>query len=338
VVGDFAYIQKQARRAFVGRDLVPFLLSRYPRVDARAVVPVGLVTRAARAQSKLTGGSVEANADRLVVTQERFYSVLQSDIAGARQRIVIYSAFLTQDRLGQLAPQLRAAVERGVRVYVVTKARTDRKNRAERANYQSLETALAGWSITVIHKRRMHEKLVFVDDEITWVGSLNPLSFSNTQEIMERRHSRNVAGDYAQTVLLEELLAAYEKGCPSCPVCGEEEFASEGDDEPFYWTCENRCYPRSVGQPAVAEGLIVCANENCGGPVEYGEWGGKPVWRCRTNPRHRQRIARTHLRLPKMRELVPKRKLKNLEDALGSPGTARMQVEDGEGQRALFDL
>jgi hypothetical protein len=334
VVGDFAYIQKTANKeAFLRRDFLPFLLSHYPRVDARDVVPVGLAARAARAQSKLTGGPVEADADRLVVTQERFYSVLQSDVAGARQRIVIYSAFLTQDRLGQLAPQLRAAVERGVRVYVVTKARTDR-SRAELANYQRLETTLAGWGITVIHKRRMHEKLIFVDDEVIWVGSLNPLSFSNTQEIMERRRSRNVATDYAQTVLLEKLLAGYEEGRPTCPGCGKEEFASEGYRDPFYWTCEDRCYPRRAGEPPLTDGLIKCAN--CGGPVEFGEWGGKPMWRCRDNPRHRQRIARTHLRLPKMRELVPKRELKKLEDVLGMPGARRRRTERDEGQRTLL--
>lgn len=336
VVGDFEYIQKQAKHAFLGRQLVPFLLSRYPRVDARDVIPVGLAARAARAQSKLTGGSVEADADRLIVTQERFYSVLQDDLAKAYQRIVIYSAFVTQARLGQLAPHLRAAVERGVRVCVVTKARTDR-TRGEMANYQRLEKTLADWGITVIHKRRMHEKLIFVDDEITWVGSLNPLSFSNTQEIMERRRSRNVAADYAQTVLLEELLAGYGGGRPTCPICGNEVVASEGAEDPFYWTCvEEDCYSRGVDQPPLTDGLIVCAN--CGGPVEYGEWGGKPMWRCSDNPRHRQRIARTHLRLPKMRELVPKRELQRWEGPLGAKVARSRRREDRNQQQTLFDL
>lgn len=338
VVGDFEYIQRKARRAFVGRDLVPFLLSRYQRVDARDVVPVGLAARGARAQSKLTGGSVEADADRLIVTQERFYSVLQDDLAKADQRIVIYSAFITQDRLGQLVPHLRAAVERGVRVYVVTKARTDR-TRGEMTNYQRLEKTLADWDITVIHKRRMHEKLIFVDDEITWVGSLNPLSFSNTQEIMERRRNRNVAADYAQTVLLKELLAGYEGGRPTCPICGNEIVASEGAENPFYWTCvEEDCYSRGVDQPPLTDGLIVCANPNCGGPVEYGEWGGKPMWRCRDNPRHRQRIARTHLCLPKMRELIPNGELKRWERLVSEKVARSRRRDDTNQQRTLFDL
>jgi len=236
-----------------------------------------------------------------------------------------------------VAPHLRAAVERGVRVCVVTKDRSERKKQI--ANYQRLEKALTEWGITVIHKRGMHEKFVFIDDEVSWLGSLNVLSFSNTGEFMERWHSKKIAADRAQTVMLEELLAAHEEGRPSCPVCGKEEFASEGDDEPFYWTCESRCYPRSVGQPPLTDGLIVCASPNCGSAVEYGEWGGKPVWRCRDNPRHRQRIARTHLRLPKMRALVPKRDLKKLDAMFAtSRGGGSTRRRDERRSPTLFDM
>jgi len=221
-------------------------------------------------------------------------------------------------------------------VYVVTKDRSERKKQL--ANYKRLEKALADWGITVIHKRGMHEKFVFIDDEVSWLGSLNVLSFSNTEEFMERWRSKKIAADRAKTVMLDELLAAYEKGPPICQECGEEEFASEGRDEPFYWTCAKRCWPRSVGQPPLKEGLIVCANKDCGGPVEYGEWGGKPVWRCTKNSRHRQRIRRAHLRLPKMKALVPKGKFKKLEETLGKRQAARTRIERAEGQRTLFDL
>jgi hypothetical protein len=336
VVGDFEYIQKQAKRAFLGKELVPFLLSRYLRVDAKDVLPVGLAARAARAQSKLVGGFVEPDADRLIVTQDLFYPILQDDLAKARHQVVIYSPFITQDRLEQIAPQLRAAVERGVRVYVVTKARADRTRR-EIVNYQRLERTLAEWRVTVAHKRHMHEKLIFVDDEITWVGSLNALSFSDTQEVMERRRNKKVAADYAKTLMLRELLAGYENGCPTCPICGNEVVASEGAEDPFYWTCvEEDCYSRSVSQPPLTDGLIVCSN--CGGHVEYGEWGGRPMWRCIDNPRHRQRIARTHLRLPKMRELVPKRELEKLKKVLGTNVRRAKGREDKNHQKTLFDL
>jgi hypothetical protein len=339
VIGDFEYILKKANRdAFIRSGLLSLLLKRYPRVNAKDVVPVGLAARAARAQSKLTGGSVAVDAEHLSVTQERFYPVLQDDLAKARRRIVIYSAFITQERLGQVGPHLRAAVERGVRVYVVTKDRGERKKQL--ASYSRLEKALADWGITVIHKRGMHEKFAFIDDEVSWLGSLNILSFSNTEEFMERWRSKKIAADRAETVMLDELLAPYGEGPPTCPICDSEVVASEAwprEPFPFHWSCvRDGCYTRRIDQPAPKDGLIPCAR--CGGPVEFGEWGGKPVWRCRDNPRHRQRIARTHLRLPKMRELVPKRELKKLEEMFGGPGAEKAREEGDEGQRTLFDL
>ena len=74
----------------------------------------------------------------------------------------------------------------------------------------------------------MHEKLVFVDDDILWSGSLNPLSFSDTQEVMERRHSAEVVDDFSKTLRLNDLVGEYEGGAPACPICGCEMVASEG--------------------------------------------------------------------------------------------------------------
>lgn len=335
VVGDFNYIMKQAKKAFIGRELIPFLCNNYPRVDDRNVVPFGLAGRAAKAQAKVIGGTIEPQADRLIVTQERFYSIFLSDLAATQNRVVIYSAFITQDRLGQLEPQIKAALERGVRVYVITKAHSDR-NKSELTLYRIFEKTLAAWGVTVIHKRGMHEKLVFIDDNVLWSGSLNPLSFSNTQEIMERRCNKVVVKDFANTLLLDELVGPYIAGMPSCPICGNEIIASEGPKDPFYWTCiEDGCYSRSVDQPPLTDGIIRCAN--CGGMVKYGEWGGEPVWRCVDNPRHRQRIARIHLKLPKLRVLIPKRELLKL-DKLFSAGTrAKLKSTRNNTQMRLFD-
>jgi hypothetical protein len=50
IVGDFDYIQKLAKKAFLGGELIPFLKKRYPCVDANQVVPYGLASRSADAQ------------------------------------------------------------------------------------------------------------------------------------------------------------------------------------------------------------------------------------------------------------------------------------------------
>ncbi len=311
IVGDLEYISKCAKKAFLGAKLLPFLIERFPRVDALDIIKTGLAARAVRAQEIVYGGEIEPPKNRIVVTHENFFSYLRSDFSRARFRIVVYSAFITENRIAQLEPHIRAAIERGVRVYIVTKAHDDRSNR-EIQQYRMLENTLTDWGVVVVHKQRMHEKLIFIDDAILWEGSLNPLSFKDTQEHMERRESKAVFSDYAHTLHLNELIGEYDSGAPNCPICGKEVVACEGKDEPFYWRCvEKDCYTRSIDQPSLQGGIINC--NRCAGKVEYGQWGGKPAWRCVENRRHHQRIARTHLRLPKMRDIISSRDLKKLD-------------------------
>src|SRR5208282_3791893 len=99
--------------------------------------------------------------------------------------------------LSVLEPSIRAATERGVRFYVITKALDDRNNR-ELITYRRLENILEKWGVIVIHKRRMHEKLIFIDDEIRWIGSMNTTSFRDTTEIMERVVSKEIVNYYAR--------------------------------------------------------------------------------------------------------------------------------------------
>jgi len=57
VVGDFDYIAKLAKKAFLGAELIPFLQQqRYPRRTAQDIVPSGLAARAARAHLSALGG------------------------------------------------------------------------------------------------------------------------------------------------------------------------------------------------------------------------------------------------------------------------------------------
>ena len=341
ILGDFDYCQKLGKKAFLGKTLIPFLLKKFPRIDARKIVPDGLAGRAARAQMTLLGGQIESNTERIVVTQVDFYRLLSRDISNALSRVIIYSPFITLDRLGVMLPQLQAAIERGIAVYLITKSLSER-SKSELPRIMKIETQLSEIGIIVIHKLRMHEKLVFVDSDITWSGSLNPLSFSNTQEIMERRKSKAVLKDYIQILRVNELLSIQGTPESQCPICGAEIIAAEGADQPFYWRCtSDKCYTRSIEQPYPFDGILTCGT--CGSSVSFGYWGDKPHWRCTSNNRHRQRIFKSHLRLPKMASLVPRSELKKLCKLLGIDNFEDYVLNSGphinrkNGQMSLFD-
>lgn len=158
------------------------------------------------------------------MTQDRFFDQLYDDLAQARERVIVYSPFMTTDRVGRLEPHIRAAIERGTEVWVVTKTLEERDR--DRGRYEEIEGALRTWGVGVVHKRHMHEKLVVIDGRILWQGSLNPLSFSDTQEIMERRDSSDIVADYARTLRLDDLLAPYAQDETTCPYCGSEVVAA----------------------------------------------------------------------------------------------------------------
>ncbi len=305
ILGDFNYCQSQGKKAFLGKTLIPFLLRSFPRINALDLIPNGLAARAAKAQMSLLGGEIEINSKRVVVTQADFFRLLSTDLIRAKKRVIIYSPFMTQDRVAFLMPHLQAAISRNVLIVIITKSLSERSG-SEIGRIRNIETQFAKIGVIVTHKMHMHEKLVFIDDDITWSGSLNPLSYANTQEVMERRKSKLVLDDYFNILRLPEILAVQGKPESKCPICGSEMMAAEGADQPYYWRCINKdCYSRSIDQPYPYDGVLLCGT--CNSPFEFGHWGNYPHWRCKVNVRHRQKVFKSHLRLPKMVALIPRR-------------------------------
>jgi len=317
VLGDFSYCQAKGKKSYLGNKLIPFLLKTFPKIDALRLFPEGLAAKAAKAQMTMLGGEIEPDSLRIVVTQADFFRLLSSDLSRAHSRVIIYSPFMTQDRLTFLMPQIQAAIQRGVLVFVITKAHSER-TKSEISQIRRLEAQLSEIGVIVMHKKGMHEKLVFIDDDVLWTGSLNPTSFSNTQEVMERRKSRAVFDDYFQVLRVEDLVGGATGSESKCPICGSEIIVAEGLKDPFYWRCINDdCYSRSISQPYPYDGMLRCNSGSCNSAVEFGCWGDEPHWRCIANKQHRQKIFKSHLRLPKMVALIPKNELKKVCKLLG---------------------
>ncbi|HMN99825.1 MAG TPA: AAA domain-containing protein [Miltoncostaeaceae bacterium] len=308
VVGDFDYVAKLGKKAFVARLLAA--LAGAPRLEARLVVPSGLAARAAAAKG-IAGDHMEAPSQRLVLTQDDVFRHLAVDLDAAAERVVIYSPFITHNRLAELQPHLKAIAERGVALWVITKPLGERA-KGDQPAYRELEETLRRWGARVVHKARMHEKLVIVDRNVLWQGSLNPLSYRDTQELMERRDSAEVVAEYEQVLRLDDLVGTIEAGDAVCPCCGADLQAAEATNEPFYWQCsrDRDCYSRSAGEDPPRDGRIACSR--CGGRYELGTRGTQTVWKCQNDGRHYRALRKGDLRLPRMREGIPKATLERL--------------------------
>jgi hypothetical protein len=173
----------------------------------------------------------------------------------------------------------------------------------------------------------MQEKMVIVDDLIVWCGCHGALDAADPLRKLSgfRRESKKLATEISEIYHLDKVLEPYRPDPYLCPICGTEMLIAEASNggnkfstpKP-YWRCgQKRCYTRSLDAPPVKDGKIALS---CGHELELGEHGGKPHWICTCGKRHRKKVSKVDLRLPRMRELVPKGKWNALCRELGLTG------------------
>jgi len=127
-----------------------------------------------------------------ILDDREFYESLWQDLARATQRVVIFSPFVAARRLEEVLPILRQLVDRGVKVTVFTKAANELLN-------PDLLSVIRDGGVVVHERQGMHEKVVIVDQRVTYVGSLNTLSNTGrTDEIMLRLDGQGTNGRIAQ--------------------------------------------------------------------------------------------------------------------------------------------
>lgn len=298
IVGNFAYCQRRARNNALS-ELLDKLINkdRLVKVDAKSLLPDIVFTR----QSDFAlAGKLKGN--HIVCREDVFNDYFMADIHSFKKRLIIYSAFMTEARLSALLPSFTDAIREGKQIIVVTKALSDR-GVAERAQYQKCEEELRAIGVSILHKKGMHEKLIFVDSDAVWIGSLNALSFTGlTGEVMQRHEDRELTAEYEKLFDIAHICGAIENAYEQkCPICGEEMIVKESSEGGIFWQCVAGDYSRDVTQQYPFDGVLRC---KCG--ATYGfSMINEPRWVCSENPRHYQKMRKNDLKLEKMAALIP---------------------------------
>ena len=225
IVGNFSFCQKYAKNNALS-DLLHYLLTqkRYKKEDAKPILPkLSFVKQNEMIASKLK------DCKSLLCTEGKFAEYFIEDLQLCKERIIIYSPFMTELRIGSFFSSLYDLIHKGKQVIVITKELAER-GKKEYAQYAKCEEGLKNIGVFIYHKKGMHEKIILIDDDIIWTGSLNSLSFTgNTGEIMERRVCEEIAKDYKKILnvdsVLETINKSYEK---HCPICDGEMLIKEG--------------------------------------------------------------------------------------------------------------
>lgn len=298
VVGNFAYCQKRAKNNALSELLEMLLKTKaLEKIDAKKLLPDIIF---ARQTAFVSNGSI--NAKHLICREDSFSEFLTADIRTFQNELIIYSPFITENRLSVLLPSFVDAINAGKKIIVVTKALSERRKN-ELARYKMCEAELRSIGVNIFHKKGMHEKLIFVDSKAIWTGSLNVLSFTGlTGEVMLRHEDKELAEEFKKQYNIEYICKAvantYEQ---KCPLCDSEMIIKESSGGGIFWQCVTGDYSRDISQQYPVDGVLRC---KCGAPYLFA-MKNEPRWVCSEDPKHYQKMRETDLRFEKMAALIP---------------------------------
>lgn len=125
--------------------------------------------------------------------EKTFYTQFIKDLLRAEHEVVIESPFIANDRMVALMPTFEDLVNRGVKVFVITRM-ADKHVGVMRQHAEEAIDYFERLGVQVlVTSNNHHRKLAIIDKEILWEGSLNILSQSNSREIMRRTEGDNHA-------------------------------------------------------------------------------------------------------------------------------------------------
>lgn len=196
------------------------------------------------------GRPIDLEPDTLrtgLYNQHDFDKVCLPDLSAAEQSILIFSGFVTLQRIRTYEAILRTKIAEGVSVRCV--ARPPHNNGSiPYDDGRAVLDALERMGCIVDTRRNTHEKILIIDGEILWFGSLNPLSHTaQTGEVMARLVSRDLAQQMAAFIAIKpsrttETYAnlAMVKENPTCARCnGRTYYVAKARHGP-YWRCEDQ--------------------------------------------------------------------------------------------------
>lgn len=293
VFANLAYLDQKLPGYAILRDILSEMQDRGKVVDVRDVLAIYPITEDLRRLGRPFNLSPDAEKTGLF-NQHDFELVCRADIERACKGIAIFSGFVSVQRVAAYEALFRQKRAEGVAIRCVTRPPKNNGNIPVEQGKAALD-GLEYMGCVVDTRGEIHEKVVVIDDEIVWFGSLNPLSHAaRTDEVMARIEGRDLALQISAFMALDrgvrpdaaEGISTRAEN-PRCPNCGSRTSYRKGQYGP-YWDCEEctwrenfdrpRGQRRAPGQQARGAGEVPQCDK-CGAPMKlrkskYGEFYG----------------------------------------------------------------
>lgn len=134
----------------------------------------------------------ELLASRLY-NEETFYPALVKDLDACGSELIIECPFVTYRRLDKLMPIFIKLKARKVRIIINTRDPHEYDEEQRRDDAHRVIASLQRIGIHVLFTSGHHRKLVILDRNILYEGSLNVLSQNDSSEVMRRIESTRLA-------------------------------------------------------------------------------------------------------------------------------------------------
>lgn len=249
LVCNLKYLDSKLPQNAYLRKALYHIYSKGTVIDARQIFSL---VEFASAYEKITGHiSIEGiKATDGLYNERQFEMGIIADINIAKRAILIFSGFITQERVGKFEQIFRKKISEGVKIRCITRP-PGKNGSISLSDTKHALDSLERMGCVVDTRSSIHEKAVIIDNETTWVGSLNPLSFNGrTNEMMVRVKDSNIA----EQVLIFLSICGEKKGLdplkgenPRCPKCNSRVSYSVGKFGPF-WSCECCDWKQSVNK------------------------------------------------------------------------------------------
>lgn len=124
--------------------------------------------------------------------EKTFYKALLRDLNNCSEEIIIESPFISSDRMKMLKPAFERLINKGVKVFVVTRDPNEHSNGYQEQSEKEIQYFEVLGVQVLLCVGNHHRKLAILDRKILWEGSLNILSQAHSREIMRRIESKEV--------------------------------------------------------------------------------------------------------------------------------------------------
>ena len=127
----------------------------------------------------------------MIYDANSFVQVIKNDFIEAEKEILIVSPYLRKKRVDTILEWLKEPLQANISITIITRpAESYKESEPIKECITHLQTA-----VTVITKPNIHQKFALIDNRLVWYGSINLLSYGNSEESMMRLESRELAGE-----------------------------------------------------------------------------------------------------------------------------------------------